>query len=51
MDASATLNVIFHALAHQAGVKDQIEWLKRENRKLGQEQAAGMRCILDETGI
>ncbi|MCO7125435.1 DUF5082 domain-containing protein [Sporolactobacillus shoreicorticis] len=46
MGASATLNAIFRTLAHQsAAVEDQIERLKRANRKLGQEQAAGMHVL------
>jgi cell division protein ZapA (FtsZ GTPase activity inhibitor) len=46
MGASATLNAIFRTLAHQsAAVDDQIERLKRANRKLGQEQAAGMHAL------
>ncbi|MCO7126474.1 hypothetical protein NIE88_11925 [Sporolactobacillus shoreicorticis] len=46
MGASATLNAIFRTLAHQsAAVDDQIDRLRRSNRKLGQEQAAGMHAL------
>ncbi|QAA21798.1 DUF5082 family protein [Sporolactobacillus terrae] len=46
MGASATLKAISRTLAHQsAAVDDQIDRLKRANRKLGQEQAAGMHAL------